>query len=301
MNRSLKNIEPMFNVAVDLLLTRPGKVVVTGLGKSGIVGHKIASTLASTGSTAVFVNAAEGLHGDLGVVCRGDVVVMVSNSAETEELYRWFESLKSIGVRVIGIFGRTDTRLGSYCDVVLDASICGEACPLESAPMTSSTVALVIGDAIAAALMKARGFTREQFAVFHPGGSLGRRLFLKVRDVAKPVDQVAVIDVNATVRDALNSIERFNMGLVVVVDRDRSVRGVISDGDFRRCMLGGVSLEASVTSIMAADPIVVSGDLPLSEALLRMEGHRKVYVLPIVEPDGRLAGVIRMHDIVGRG
>ena len=299
LERTKHRIAGIFNTAVELLLSVKGKVVVTGIGKSGIIAHKIAATFSSTGTPAVFVNAAEGLHGDLGVVCREDVVLMISNSAETEELYRWAAPIDTLGARTIGIFGRTDTRLGSLCQLVIDASVEAEACPLKVAPMSSTTVALVIGDALAAALMLARNFTREQFAVIHPGGELGKRLFLKVRDVAKPIDEVAVMSTASTIRDALRCIERYNLGLVVVTDNHSVLQGVISEADFRRCMLSGIALDEPVWSIMSKNPIVVSSDMPLANALELMEGERKVYVLPVVEANGQVLGVIRMHDIIG--
>lgn len=295
---TVERIKTSFDDAVSLLLDASGKVVVTGLGKSGLVAHKISATLASTGSPAVFVNAAEGLHGDLGIVCAGDVVVMVSNSGQTEELYRWLPALDAIGVRRLGIFGRTRTRLANSCNVVLDASVESEACPLNVAPMTSSTVALVIGDALAAALMEARRFTKDQFALLHPGGELGKRLFLKVKDAVRRASEVAVVRPTDSLRFALEELDRKNLGLVVVIDDQSRLRGVVSEADFRRCLLKRVDLDQCVSSIMTPDPISVFADATLAEAIQAMEAGRKVYVAPVTDRSGVLIGVLRMHDIV---
>jgi arabinose-5-phosphate isomerase len=296
--RTKHRIGDNFNSAVELLMAAKGKIVVTGIGKSGIIGHKIAATFSSTGTPAVFVNAAEGLHGDLGVVCPEDVVLMVSNSAETEELYRWLDPLDAIGAKALGIFGRIDTRLGSRCHLVIDASVAAEACPLNVAPMSSTTVALVIGDALAAALMEARHFTREQFSVFHPGGALGKRLFLRVGDVALSVNEVAVVNSESTIAESLKTLEQHNLGLVLVTNSSRKLTGVVSEADFRRCMLRRLSLDTLVSDVMTKNPIVVTARSTLDDALKQMEGERKVYVLPVVDDEGKIAGIIRMHDIV---
>ena len=202
--------------AIDLILAAPGKVILTGLGKSGVIAHKIASTLASTGTPAVYMNAAEALHGDLGVVLQGDVVIMVSKSGSTTELVKMLPSLRRVNASIIGIFGDANTRLSASCDVVLDASVEREACPLALAPTCSSTVALVIGDAIAICLMRAREFTSEQFAMYHPGGMLGRRLLLRALDVMHVPPNLPSVREHATVRDIAIEMTRTNLGAVCV-------------------------------------------------------------------------------------
>jgi arabinose-5-phosphate isomerase len=300
LQRTLGNLQPAFDAAVDLILSATGKVVVTGVGKSGIIAHKIAATLASTGTPAVFLNAAEGLHGDLGVVGKEDVVLMLSNSAETEELYRLLPSIKHIGARLIGIFGNSTTKLARHCDCLLDASIEAEACPLRLAPMTSTTVALVIGDALAAALMKARGFTREEFAVFHPGGALGRRLLFKVSEVMVSGPQLPIISPDCSLREAVVEMDRCNIGVVVAVTPGKQVAGLLSEGDLRRLILREVSMATPLAEVMTKTPLVVDETAALGEALAVMEkSGRKVYVLPVVDSGGELVGALRMHDIVG--
>lgn len=298
LERAVANLRPSFDTAVELLLSATGKVVVTGVGKSGIIAHKIAATLASTGTPAVFLNAAEGLHGDLGVVGKDDVVLMLSNSAETEELYRLLPSIKHIGARAIGIFGNSTTKLAQRCDCILDASI--EACPLRLAPMTSTTVALVIGDALASALMKAHGFTREEFAVFHPGGALGRRLLFKVSEVMVRGPQLPMVNPSCTLREAIIEMDRCNLGVVVAVTPEACVAGLLSEGDLRRLILREVPMSTSLTEVMTKQPLVVEEGAALGDALAVMEkSGRKVYVLPVVDSDRKLIGILRMHDIVG--
>lgn len=299
LQRSLVNLRLTFDASVEMLLAASGKVVVTGVGKSGIIAHKIAATLASTGTPAVFLNAAEGLHGDLGVVDKNDVVVMLSHSAETEELYRLLPSIKHIGARLIGIFGNSSTKLARQCDCLLDASIEAEACPLCLAPMTSTTVALVIGDALAAALMKARGFTREQFAVFHPGGALGRRLLLKVSEVMVRGPHLPMVSPECSLREAVLEMDRCNIGVVVAVTPGKQVAGLLSEGDLRRLILREVPMATGLDGVMTKNPLRVREGASLGEALAVMEkSGRKVYVLPVVDAGDELVGAVRMHDIV---
>lgn len=298
--RALGNLQPAFDAAVELVLSASGKVVVTGVGKSGIIAHKIAATLASTGTPAVFLNAAEGLHGDLGVVGKGDVVVMLSNSAETEELYRLLPSIQHIGARLVGIFGNSTTRLAQACDVVLDASIECEACPLGLAPMTSTTVALVIGDALAAALTKSRGFTREQFAIFHPGGALGKRLMLQVSQAMLMGEMIPRVSPDCTLREAVLEMDRCNIGVVLAVSPEDQLQGLLSEGDLRRLFVRETPPGTPLQDLMTKQPLVVREGATLGEALNVMERvGRKVYVLPVVNGEGELKGVLRMHDILG--
>jgi arabinose-5-phosphate isomerase len=288
-----------FDRAVDLILASTGKVVVAGIGKSGIIGHKIAATLASTGTSAVYLNAGEALHGDLGMVSRQDVVLMLSKSAATIELSQMLPSIREIGAKIIGIFGCDSTALAQACDVVLDTKINREACPLGLAPMTSSTVALVMGDALATALIRARGFGPEHFAVYHPGGSLGRRLLLRVRDVmhADP-RSVPVVSPGMPLRDALGKMSAANLGGVVIAE-GKKVVGVFTDGDLRRQILKGCSLEAPMSEVMTKDPVCVLATLRLGEALDLMEQtNRKIYFVPVVDDAGNFCGALRMHDVV---
>ncbi len=296
--QTLERIESNFDAFVTALLETKGKVVVTGIGKSGIVGHKIAATFASTGTPAVYVSAAEALHGDLGVVGQGDVVLMVSNSAETVELAKMLPSIRRIGAKALGIFGKTDTTLAQRCDIVLDASIEREACPLNLAPMTSATVAQVIGDALAVAMMNARGFQPEQFAVFHPGGSLGRRLLLTAADVMATGEGIPTVAPEATFEQLIAEMNRPNIGAVCVVDTLGKLLGIITDGDIRRAMLPGGKGPANADKLMTANPKQVRPDLAAGKIIDLLEQH-EIYVVPVVDEAGSLVGILRMHDLLG--
>lgn len=290
-----------FDSAVEIILETKGKIVVTGIGKSGIIAHKIAATLASTGTPSIFLNAGEALHGDLGVIAPDDVVLMLSNSAATTELCQMLPSIREIGAKTIGLFGRCDTPLAHACDVVLEVSIPREACPLGLAPMSSSTAALVYGDALAGSLMKARGFKPEDFAVYHPGGSLGRRLLLRVRDVMHSFSEGTgpVVYPSDTVKNALLAMTEWNLGGVVIAEAN-CIKGVFTDGDLRRRITEGCSLEIGIGDVMTKNPICVTDSMRLSEALELMESKsRKVYFLPVKNNQDHLCGFLRMHDILG--
>lgn len=292
-------LDDSFDRAVELILGSKGKIVVAGIGKSGIIGHKIAATLASTGSSAVYLNAGEALHGDLGLVDRGDIVILISNSAATAELAHMLPSIHQIGARMIGLFGKKDTALAHACDIVLDVSVEREACPLGLAPMTSSTVTLVMGDALASALMRARGFQPEEFAVYHPGGTLGRRLLLKASDVMHPMGPAfPTVTPGMSLREALAVMNRSNLGGVIVVEAEK-VAGVFTDGDLRRCILAEASLDVSIRDLMTSHPICIPVHYALGQALDLMEqSGRKIYFAPVVDTEGTLLGALRMHDIV---
>lgn len=298
LQRTLERLEPGLSAAVARILRCGGKVVVTGIGKSGIIGHKISATLASTGTPSLFLNAGEALHGDLGVIARDDVVLMVSNSATTPELSRLVPSIRRIGAGMIGIFGTADTRLAKEVDCRIDASIKQEACPLGLAPMTSTTVALVIGDALAAALIAARKFTPEQFAVFHPGGALGRRLLYRVTDVMRDPGP-ARIGLDATLGGAVEGLAAGEMGAAVMVDAEGKVAGILTEGDVRRAFLSKTDPETPIREVMTRNPKVVAATATLGEALDLMERDRRVYVLPVADGEGKLTGILRMHDVVG--
>ncbi len=288
-----------FDVVVDICLKCTGKLVIVGIGKSGIIAHKIAATLASTGTPAVFLNAGEALHGDMGVVSSQDVVLMLSNSAGTPELARMLPSIRKIGAKRIGIFGNHDTALAQQMNVVLDAAIKREACPLNLAPMTSSTVALVIGDALASALMKARGFAKEDFAVFHPGGNLGRRLLYRVSDVMQPRELVPVVTPEQSFVEAIQSLGTGRLGAVMVCDRHDKLLGILVEADVRRHYLKGTKPETLVGEVMTTSPKMTLSDSFLGDALEEMESRdHKVYVLPVVDVSCQLLGLLRMHDIV---
>jgi len=295
---ALERIGGPFNDAVELIIALRGKVVVTGLGKSGLVGAKIAATLASTGTPAIFMNAAEALHGDLGFLSEGDAVLMLSNSGSTVELVKMLPTLERLGAPIIGLLGKEDTPLARRCRVVLNASVEKEACPLNLAPMSSTTVALVIGDALAAALMKARSFRPDEFALRHPGGGLGVRLLLKVTDLMHQGDELPKILPNASFREVIAESTRPNLGAACVVDEAGILQGIITDGDVRRSLLNEDVMQSSASALMTRNPIAIEGAASINEALAVMEA-RKIYVLPVIDgPERRLIGMLRMHDIM---
>ncbi|MGF1484167.1 MAG: SIS domain-containing protein [Opitutales bacterium] len=293
-------IEPVFGQAVALIAAASGKLVVSGIGKSGIIGHKIAATFSSTGTPAVFMNAAEALHGDLGVVSPDDIVILISNSGSTVELVKLLPSVRRQGAKVIGIFGKADAPLGTKCDCVLPAVVAEEACPLNLAPMSSTTAALVVGDALAAAVMRVKGVTRDDFAWRHPGGHLGRNLLLRASDVMHSGEQLPRVSPDADFRALLVEMTRVNLGAVCVCDATGRLLGIVTDGDVRRFVLKGQGMESSARELMTPDPVTVSPDLQLGQVLEVMENRgRQIYIVPVTGADGAALGMVRMHEIVG--
>lgn len=288
--------------ALDLLLNCKGKVVVTGVGKSGVIAQKIAQTLTSTGSAAMFLHPSDALHGGLGVLASDDVVIALSNSGETDELLAIMPSIRQRACKVISIVGNTDSTLGSQSEVTLDASVEKEACPLNLAPTASTTVALAIGDALAMALMEAKGLTQDDFAINHPAGQLGKRLTLSVQDLMHPSPNVAP---DAGWLDVVHGISHSALGAVNVVDSDSRLIGIVTDGDLRRTIekttpesLGDVT--AAV--MMTASPITISPATLAYDALRLMEERpSQIAVLPVVDGGGKAVGLLRLHDIVRSG
>ena len=285
--------------AAELILANDGKVVVTGVGKSGIVGHKTAATLASTGTPAVFLNAAEALHGDMGIVCAGDVVLMVSNSGETDELLRMLPSLRTIGVKTVGILGRSGCSLAHHLDLVIPVSIGEEGDALNLAPMCSSTLSMVAGDALAATLQAARGFGEDDFAILHPGGFLGRRLLLSAGDVMQRRNRVGTLSPDASFEEIVTALTHYPLGLVCVLEEGDRLLGVISDGDIRRAVLEK-RFEVVAQELMTKNPVRAGESDRLGTLIDIMERpERKIYAVPVLDGEGRLVGVVRMHDVLG--
>lgn len=299
LERFRNSAEQSVGEAAALILASAGKVVVTGVGKSGIVGHKTAATLASTGTPAVFLNAGEALHGDMGVVCAGDVVLLVSNSGETAELLRMLPSLRKIGVKTIGLLGKPASTLAEQLDLVIPVEIGEEGDALNLAPMCSTALSLVAGDTLAAILLTERGFGEEDFAVLHPGGTLGRRLLLSASDVMQRRHEVATIDTSASFQDIVTALTKFPLGLVCVVGERDDVLGVITDGDVRRAVMEK-RYEDLAESMMTRTPVTIRETDRLSEVLQVMENpERRIYAVPVVNGDDCLVGVVRMHDVLG--
>ncbi|MGB5199957.1 MAG: KpsF/GutQ family sugar-phosphate isomerase [Sedimenticolaceae bacterium] len=294
-------IDQNFAAACQYILACKGRVVVIGMGKSGHIGSKIAATLASTGSPAFFVHPGEASHGDLGMITAGDVVLALSNSGETHEIVTILPLIKRMGAPLISMTGKAESTLAREADVNLDVSVAKEACPLDLAPTASTTAALVMGDALAIALLEARGFTAEDFALSHPGGSLGRRLLLHVHDIMHTGAQMPVVRQDAALRDALMEMTAKGLGMTAVVDSDGRPVGIFTDGDLRRCLDGGMDIhQATVTEAMTRGGKRIEPDRLAAEALNVME-EMKINALLVVDRDSRLCGALNMHDLLRAG
>lgn len=290
--------------AVNFLAMCRGKVILIGVGKSGIVGRKIAATLTSTGTLAVYLHPADALHGDLGIVTSDDVAIALSNSGETDELLAILPYLKQREVPIIAIVGNLNSTLANAADATLDASVDQEACPFNLAPTTSTTVALAIGDAIAMTLMQMKGLTSQDFALNHPAGRLGKRLTLRVQDVQCAAQDVTVTP-EATWLEVLSKISEGGVGAVSVVDEQQRLIGIITDGDLRRWVqkVNPLDLESlQAGTMMTRNPIAVEPNLLAYEALQMMENRpSQISVLPIVDQDQQYLGLVRLHDIIRSG
>jgi arabinose-5-phosphate isomerase len=275
-----------------------GRVVVTGIGKSGHIARKIAATLASTGTPAFFVHAAEASHGDLGMITAEDVVLLISNSGETDELVSLLPHLKRQGARLIALTGNEQSSLATAADVHLDASVDTEACPLGLAPTASTTAALALGDALALTLLDARGFSVEDFARSHPGGSLGRRLFTHVADVMRTGMQVPTVPVSATLAEAVVEMSGKGMGMTAVIDADRRLEGVFTDGDLRRSLTRVRDFHSEpIAALMTRAPRTIGPDRLAIDCVELMETVPKVMALLVVDDDRALIGAVHLHDL----
>ena len=294
-----KRLGDPFVRAVEMIATSPGRVIVAGVGKTGIIARKIAATLTSTGTAALFLHPVESVHGDLGLVGDGDVAIMVSKSGTTEELLVLLEQLKRLGVDIIAITGAEDAPLARYADVVLDASVREEACPHDLAPTTSTTAALALGDALAVALLERKGFRREDFARLHPGGALGRRLLTRVRDVML-TEGLPTLPATATMREAIVQLAE-RRGIVMVVNGAGQLAGVLTAGDLTRLMEHEENVfPVPVAAVMNTQPKRAAPDELASAVVYRMEQHG-IMAMPVIEADGRIAGVIHLHDLMRAG
>jgi len=298
-----ERIDGEFERAVEMILSSRGRVVVSGMGKSGLVGQKIASTMASTGTPAFFLHPAEGIHGDLGMIMKGDVVIGVSNSGETEELLRILPVIKRLGARLIAMTGNPASTLGRAGDVVLDISVKEEACPLGLAPTASTTATLAMGDALAVALLVQRGFSAEDFALFHPGGSLGKKLLLTVADFMHSGDAMPLVKEETPMREALFVITAKKLGASGVVDAEGRLVGVITDGDLRRALERGSDIiNQPAGALMTRNPKRIKGMELAAKALQQMEEF-SITSLFVFEDDTSdiPIGIIHLHDLLKAG
>lgn len=289
-------LDASFDRAVELLVGCQGRVVVTGLGKSGLICQKIAATLSSTGTPAYFLHPGEALHGDIGLVVAGDVVLLLSNSGETDELVRCVEIMRRVGVPIVALTGRPGSTLARHADVALDVSVPREACALDLAPTASTTAALAMGDALAVACYEARGFTAKDFARVHPAGRLGRKI-VEVRELMHRDDGVPQVRESATLEEAVREISAKRLGMTCVVDGSGRLVGILTDGDLRRRLLAAERpLAGGVAEAMTRSPVTIAPDALAGEALRILE-ERKITSLAVVEPDRKLAGVLQIHDL----
>lgn len=300
----VERIDEHFKAAVEMIMACPGRTVITGMGKSGIIGRKMAATFASTGTPSFYLHPAEGIHGDLGMVTEGDVVIALSNSGETGEVLHILPSLRRIGAKLIAMVGNPNSTLAKNSDIVLNVGVTREACPLGLAPTSSTTAALAYGDALALALLSKRKFTASQFAVFHPGGSLGRKLLLTVEDIMHSGTENPLVKADISVQDALFAITDKGLGAVSVVDDDNKMLGVLTDGDIRRGLSKGVDfLKRPVTELMTASPKTITKEKLAAQALHIMESNcpKPITVLPVVDAENHVIGLLHMTDLVRQG
>lgn len=290
-------LDGQFESAVQAILTHAGRVMVVGVGKSGHIGRKLASTLSSTGTPAYFVHAAEASHGDLGMITREDVIIAISNSGETQELLSILPMIKRQGACLIAMTGNPASSLARQSEIHLDAGVAEEACPLNLAPTASTTAALALGDALAVALLDARGFGPEDFARSHPGGALGRRLLTHVRDVMRSGDALPVVTAQTSVEDTILAMTRGRMGLAIAVDPAGRLQGIFTDGDLRRLFERKSEIAAlRMSDIMTRSPRTISPEDLAAEAVHLMEEHR-ITSLVVTETDGTLVGAVHLHDL----
>lgn len=300
LERLRDGLDASFGMAVEQLLQLDGKLLTLGIGKSGIAAQKVAATLRSFGVPALYLNASDSMHGDLGVVGPGDVVMLFSKSGSTHELLSLLPHLRARGATIIAVHGSPASPLAREADVALDASVEREGCPLDAAPMASVLTAQAVGDALAAAISVARGFTSEDFARLHPAGALGARLTLSVADVMRRGEELPRIDVGSSLKDAVLEITRTGYGAVCITDGDGRLAGFLTDGDIRRQLLAADDLSAiRVADVMTSRPLRVGPELPLSQALLMLEQRKKPFLAaPVVVDDDRCVGLLRLHDAV---
>jgi arabinose-5-phosphate isomerase len=296
----MEKIGPEFEKAIDMILKAKGRVILTGMGKSGLVGRKIAATLTSTGTPSLFLHPAEAIHGDLGMVTRDDIILAISHGGQTAEINTILPILKKMGAKIIAFTGGLDSPMAKMSDVVIDVGVETEACPMGLAPTTSTTAALAMGDAIAVVLINRRRFNRHDFRKFHPGGSLGERLAIKVREIMLTGDHIPMVPHGSLVREAIKEINDKRIGATLVVHKGQKLEGIIADGDLRRALITQENiLEMTVEDIMSPSPKTVDENQTAAEALGIMELYGITHLV-IVDRHNRVKGILHLHDVLGR-
>jgi len=297
----INRIDESFSKAVDIIHSSKGRVIVTGVGKSGLVGRKITATLTSTGTPALFLHPVEGMHGDLGIVMKDDVVLAISNSGETEEINSIIPIVKGIGAALVAFTGGIESTLARNSDVFIDIGVEREACPLGLAPTASTTATLAMGDALAVSLLNKQSFQKTDFQRLHPGGTLGDRLMVRVKDIMVTGRKIPVIHEEQTLKAAIDEMTEKGLGLTLVVDREDALVGIITDGDLRRLIHHKVRiLEISVKEVMSRNPKTTVEDKLAGEALEKMERHR-ITSLAIIDERNKIKGIVHLHDLLGKG
>jgi len=296
-----ERIDDNFVKLVDLIYKSKGRVIVAGIGKSGIIGKKIVATLNSTGTRSIFLHPVEAMHGDLGIVSKDDIFIALSNSGETDELNILLPSIRKAGCPIIAFTGNTGSALARISDIVIDVGVETEACPLGLAPTASTTAQLAMGDALAVVLINRRKFSQEDFKKFHPAGNLGRRLSYQVEDIMLTGQSIPEVKTGTDMKTALDIMNSRKLGVLLVLSKKDKLAGIITDGDLRRMIINKIRIEDHfVDELMMKNPKTVKAKSPLYEALNLMETHQ-ITVLPVVDEKGKVSGILHLHDILGKG
>ena len=294
-------IDENFSKMVELICSSDGRVIVSGIGKSGIIGKKISATLNSTGTMSMFLHPVEAMHGDLGMVCANDILLAISNSGETHELNMLLCNIKKVGCKIIAFTGNIRSTLAQQSNIVIDTMVKKEACPMGLAPTTSTTAQLAMGDALAVVLINKKKFRTGDFKKNHPGGLLGQRLSKKVKDFMFTGKAIPNISEDASMEDALREIDRVQLGTTFVLKSDNKLAGIITDGDIRRCIVQKKSvLDQNIQNIMTKNPRTIGQNAPAYDALNLMEEHQ-ITILPIIDQNEKIQGILHLHDILGKG
>ena len=301
-NSLIDRIDENLIKAIDIIYSCNGRVVITGMGKSGLIGKKIAATLASTGTPALFMHPAEGWHGDIGMVTKGDVVIAISNSGETDEIIKILPVLGRLDIKLISLTGNIRSTLAKASDVVLDVSIKEEACPMGLVPTASTTAALAMGDALAVTLLSKRGFKEEDFAFFHPGGNLGRRLLLTAGELMHTGVSVPIVNIKTLMKEAIMEISSKRLGITTVIDDSYKLRGIITDGDLRRGLekWGEKVFSLKAEDVMTHNPKTITRDTLAAKAISIME-KQSITALVVVDRESKPEGIVHMHDLLKAG
>jgi len=297
----IDRIDQSFTDMVELICKSKGRLIIGGIGKSGIVGRKIVATLNSTGTRSIFLHPVEAMHGDLGMVDHEDVFVALSNSGETDELNILIPSIKNVGCTVIAFTGNIDSTLAKNSDIIIDVGVDKEACPLGLAPTASTTALLAMGDALAVVLINKKHFQTSDFKKIHPGGAIGHRLSGKVGDIMLTGDLIPLVGKGAPMEDAVKIVDRFKLGTALVLSTDKTLDGIITDGDIRRFIVSHTTIAGStVKDVMTINPQTAHPDTPAYDALNIMEKYQ-ITVLPVTDDSGKIRGILHLHDILGKG